>query len=272
MPRHLRFTAWLVTALVLSASTAFSAARPLEAPLGRSQADLEMENFLRSAEIVDSVDVGEGITKPVRLTLRLDGVEHRGIFKTVDEEIDELSFTKTLEPHFTDRYVYEVAAYYVDRLFGIGLVPVTVLRTVDGQQGSLQLWIEDITTMDRALEIHGETPVEHFDLLLERMMLTYILDALIYNTDRNQGNILVDFGNDRFFPIDHSRAFRLHKKLPPMRDTEIPVPEDVDRRLHNLELDTLQTALDELLETSQIKAIDKRRRLLIKDFEKRGLM
>jgi hypothetical protein len=126
--------------------------------------------------------------------------------------------------------------------------------------------------MERALETHGNTPVEHFDLLLERMMLTYILDALIYNTDRNQGNILVDFSEDRFFPIDHSRAFRLHKKLLPMRETEIHIPEIVDRRLHDLDLETIRSALDELLEPSQIRAIDKRRRLLIKDFEKRGLM
>jgi hypothetical protein len=126
--------------------------------------------------------------------------------------------------------------------------------------------------MDKALEAQGDRPVENFDLLLERLMLTYILDALIYNVDRNNTNILIDVENDRFHPIDHSRAFRLLKKLPRMRDTEIRVPAEVARRLRELEPYALELTLSELLEPSQIKAVDKRRRLLVKELERRGLM
>ena len=239
---------------------------------GRSQEDLAFEEFLSTAEIVHSQEVGEGITDPLRLTLRQGDQERQGIFKTVDRTIDQVSRTTGLEPKFTDKYVYEVAAYRIDRLIGMRLVPTTVLRTVDGDEGSLQLWIEDITTMDRALEIHGDSPMENVDLLLERLMLTYILDALIYNVDRNHTNILVDFENDRFYPIDHSRAFRLYKKIPPMRETEIEVPAEVASRLRQLDLETLQKVLGDLLELSQIKAVEKRRKVLIKELESRGLM
>ena len=239
---------------------------------GRSTEDLEIEAFLETAEIAATEEVGEGITKPLRLTLRKDGIERHAIFKTVDEEIDQITRTTGWEPKFTDKYAYEVAAYRTDRLVGIDLVPPTVLRTVDGAEGSLQLWIEDITTMEQELIAHGDSPMDNFDLLLERLMLTYVLDALIYNIDRNHTNILVDFASDRFYPIDHSRAFRLYKKLPPMRDSEIPIPEHIASRLRSLDLETFQAAIGEFLDPAQVKAVDKRRRTLIKEFQSRGLM
>jgi hypothetical protein len=272
--RTTRFTARAPTAAWLLFITFLVplAAKASSEGFERSQSDIETEDFLATAEIVASEDVGEGITKPIRLTLRKDGVERHAIFKTVDEEINEISRTTGWEPKFTDKYVYEVAAYRIDRLAGINLVPVTVLRTIDGDEGSVQIWIEEITTMEQALIAHGDSPMDNFDLLLERLMLTYVLDALIYNIDRNHTNILVDFANDRFHPIDHSRAFRLYKKLPPMQDTEIPVPDRIASRIKSLDLETLQAALGELLEPSQIKAVDKRRKTLIKEFQQRGLM
>jgi len=259
---------WAICAGVLSSPFAPA----LAGDLGRSQSDIDTERFLSSAEVVESEDVGEGITEPLRVTLRQDGVERQAIFKTVDREIDQVSRTTVLEPNFTDKYTYEVAAYRIDRLIGMGLVPATVLRTLEGEEGSLQLWIEDITTMDKALAEHGDAPIDNFDLLLERLMLTYVLDALIYNVDRNHTNILVDFEDDRFHPIDHSRAFRLHKKIPPMKDTEIKVPQKIAARLRVLDLATLEMAVGDLLDAGQVKAIDKRRQTLIKELEKRGLM
>jgi hypothetical protein len=239
---------------------------------GRSQSDIELERFLAGADVISIEDVGEGITKPLRLTLRQNGVEHRAIFKTVDAVVNQMSRTNTWELKFTDKYVYEVAAYRIDRLVGMGLVPVTILRTVEGDEGSVQLWIENVTTMEDALAEHGDEPMDNPDLLLERLMLTYILDALIYNIDRNNTNILVDIANDRFYPIDHSRAFRLYKKIPPMNDTEIKVPSRIAARLREVDLAALQEAVGDLLDKGQVKAIDKRRQALIRELEIRDLM
>ena len=44
------------------------------------------------------------------------------------------------------------------------------------------------------------------------MHVVRVFDELIQNVDRNMGNLLIDTGW-RAWMIDHSRAFRLHKKL-----------------------------------------------------------
>ncbi len=237
---------------------------------GRSDEDRAMENFLLHAEIVKIEDVGEGITKPRRVTLTQGNLRHRAIFKTIDQKIQGEVFTKRLEKDFSDKYTYEVAAYRLDRLAGLGLVPVTVLRTINGEAGSLQLWIENVITFEEAVQDEN-AEIENFDLLVERLGLMYILDALIYNVDRNFGNILVNLDEDRFYPIDHSRAFRLSRK--PLESTrgktdKLAIPTEVERRLRAIDIETLDNRIGELLEENQVKAILERRNKLLKTFEK----
>ncbi len=239
---------------------------------GRSPADLEMEDFLLHAEIVKIEDVGEGITKPKRLTLERDGERHRAIFKDVDLEIEGTVRADRLERDFSDKYTYEVAAYRLDRLAGIGLVPVTVVREVDGGAGSVQLWIEDVITLEDAVN-DPSAHVENFDLLVERLGMMYVLDALIYNVDRNFGNVLVDLDRDVFHPIDHSRAFRLSAKPPPSahgKTDELIVPEDVEQRLKAIDLETLEALVGDLLKERQVRAIMKRCDRLVRMLDKRS--
>lgn len=239
--------------------------------LGGLSCERELEEFLATADVVKIEDVGDGITKPRRVTLHKDGVEERAIFKTVDITTTDVAYTNRLESVFTDKFVYEVAAYRIDRLLGIGLVPVTVLRTIDGELGSVQFWIEDAMKMQDAFD--RDLPVGDTQLLLQRLMLMYVLDAMIYNIDRNFTNILVRPERDDFFLIDHSRAFRTAKKLPSLKEQRrIPVPEPVARNLHDLDLNTLTTALDGLLKPKQIRAIDVRRRLLLDELGHLGVL
>ncbi len=239
---------------------------------GRSPADLEMESFLLHAEIVDIEDVGEGITRPKRLTLERDGERHRAVFKNIDAATEGFSHADRLERNFSDKYAYEVAAYRLDRLAGIGLVPVTVVRTVEGEMGSVQLWIENVTTLQEAME-NPNTRVADSDLLVEKLALMYILDALIYNVDRNLGNVLVDLERNVFHPIDHSRSFRLSPKPPKSNrgaSDQLSLPEHVDRRLRAFDLETLRTLVGDLLDDSQVRAVIKRRDRLVKMLDKRA--
>ncbi len=242
-----------------------------EETYGRSPADLAMEDFLLRAEIVEIEDVGEGITEPKRLTLERGGERHRAIFKDVDVAIDGLVRADRLELGFSDRYAYEVAAYRLDRLTGIGLVPVTVVREVAGETGSVQLWIEDVTTLAEAVN-DPQAKVQNFDLLVERLGMMYVLDALIYNVDRNFSNVLFDLDRDVFHPIDHSRAFRLSAKPPPSvhgKTDDLKIPAQVDRRLRAFNLETLELLVGDLLHERQVRAIIKRRDRLVKMLDKR---
>ena len=230
-----------------------------------------LEEFLRTADVVSIEDIGVGITKPQRVTLRKDGHQCRAIFKTVDVSGVEPGYTNRLESVFTDRYTYEEAAYRLDRMLGIGLVPVTVTRKIDGRMGSVQLWIENAVEMQTAAD--ENMTIGNMDLLLQRLMLMYILDAMIYNVDRNFTNVLVRPESDDFFLIDHSRAFRIVKKLPDLKEERnIPVPETVAQELRTLDLDHLESALGDLLSKRQIRAIDSRRKLLVSELDARGLL
>jgi hypothetical protein len=239
--------------------------------LGGFSCERELEEFLLTADIVAIEDVGDGITKPRRVTLRKEGVEARAIFKTVDISTTDVGYTNRLESVFTDKFVYEVAAYRLDRLLGIGLVPVTVLRTVDGEQGSLQFWIENAMKMQDAFD--RDLPVRDTGLLLQRLMLMYVLDAMIYNIDRNFTNVLVRPDRDDFFLIDHSRAFRTAKRLPRLKEQrQIPLPEAVAQNLRTLDLNTLSAELERLLKPKQIRAIDARRSLLLRELGELGVL
>jgi len=262
----------LMGLLALALLAAAPAALAAEEAFGRSPADLAMEDFLRQAEIVEIEDVGVGITQPKRLTLKRGDEEHRAIFKNVDVEIDGPVRVDRWERDFSDKYAYEVAAYRLDRLAGIGLVPVTVEREVAGETGSVQLWIEDVITLEEAVS-DPNAQVENYDLLVERLGLMYVLDALIYNVDRNFGNVLVDLDRDVFHPIDHSRAFRLSPKPPPSvqgKTDGLAISEAVDQRLRALDLETLQNLIGDLLEDKQVRAIIKRRDRLVKILDKQA--
>ena len=232
-----------------------------------SASDLKIEAFLRDAEIVELEDVGDGITQPRRATLRQGQLVARAIFKTVDiEKKGEWSYTSRVEMNFTDKYTYEPAAYRLDRFLGLGLVPVTVLREVDGEKGSLQLWIEDALKVEDARK--QDIGPRDVQLFLQRRTKMCVLDALIYNIDRNDRNILITPGDDGFHLIDHSRAFRNFRDLPDTQNCAweqlAPASPALVERIRALDEDALNAMLGELLERKQVQSILKRKKKLLK--------
>lgn len=233
--------------------------------------DAELEGFLREAEVVAVEDVGEGITEPKRVTLRRGDRTCRAIFKDIDVESNELALTNRFEMGFSDKYVYEIAAYRLDRLLDIGLVPVTVAREIEGREGSLQLWIEDATTLESAAE--RNLPIGDERLLLERLMSMYVLDQLIANVDRNFGNVLVRPERDELYLIDHSRAFRTTRDVaPPPEPATTPVDPAVARAVRALDREAVDGALGDLLSKRQRRSILDRRDELVELLEGMGLM
>jgi hypothetical protein len=243
---------------------------------GRSDRDRVTERFLEQARVVAREPVGEGITRPLRLTLALAGETRHAIFKTIDERRG--GPTLDLDSHrivtdFSDSWRYEVAAYRLDRAVGFGLVPVTVERRVDGVQGSLQEWVEECGTFRRLvdsghLEIRGDG-----ELLLRRLTWMYVLDELIANADRNYDNILVDPRTDRFALIDHSRAFRLrHEVAPPTLPEPRPLSARIADRIRRLDRSAIEGLVGDLLTSPQIDALANRRDALLGVLEARGLL
>ena len=224
-----------------------------------SRAHDELLDFLRDADIVDSRELGSGTTKPLKLTLERDGVRAHAIFRHVDRT------NGSGRQQFRDNHAFEVAAYEVDRLLDLDHVPPVTLRTVEGRQGSIQLWIEKARSETDRIEA-GEVPADPTALLYQKHVMR-VFDALIYNFDRNTGNLLIDDDGKLWF-IDHTRSF---KRLPALPDPgQLVVCERrLWQRLKALDEDTLRERLLPYLDTVQINAVIKRHRAIVRHFGER---
>ena len=228
--------------------------------------DLEAERFLATAEVVRIEELGTGVTKPKRVTLRADGRELRAVFKNVDQTPPGAK-NVLQEIQLSDRYQYELAAYRLDRMLGLGMVPVSVLREIDGSEGVVQMWIEGgVNELERVQRNLHPADRAAFDLQIERM---HLFDVLIHNTDRNQQNLLYTPVDERVHLIDHTRAFRVNNGRPESaRRAVFRSAPDLEAALGALDRDHLREQLGDLLQPVQIKALLKRRDMVLEDMRR----
>jgi hypothetical protein len=178
----------------------------------------ELENFLLKAEIVSTKTLSVGITAPKKATLVLDGQTRYGVFKTVDEFKSLMKFDDgRVDPNFQDSWKSEIAAYEIDKIIGLGMVPATVERTYKGEKGSLQFWVDSI--MSEAEHKATKAVAPDTTLFNEHMYKTRLFDNMVYNTDRNLQNLLITKDWELIL-IDHSRAFRPQTMLKSPKDLE----------------------------------------------------
>jgi hypothetical protein len=225
----------------------------------------EIREFLRTAEIIDIEEIPEGVTDPRRVLLEKDGIQMRAIFRDVN-------ISKSRGPgmegrqrlNFRDCCVFEVAAYEVAQMLGLDNVPPAVQRKVQSKNGTLQIWVEGAITEKTRLK-EGISPASPWHHAMQHQTMK-AFDNLVYNEDRNQGNVLYD-ENWKLWMIDHTRAFRL--------DRELPKPEEIQlcekglwERLQSLDESALTDRLDDLLKGSEIKALLARKNALIEHIRK----
>jgi hypothetical protein len=165
------------------------------------------EVFLQKAEVVGARQLGKGVTKPWRLTLRQGDVVQDAAFQDVDAHKEEARFRSgRSERDFRDFYGYNIAAYRLARLLGYeDLVPVSVERVWKGRRGALTWWVDKKWDEDERVKEGAEPPdVPAWE---RQLYLARAFTALVDDTDRNLGNQLVtaDF---HLWLIDFTRAFR----------------------------------------------------------------
>jgi len=161
----------------------------------------QWEEFILTAEIVASEPLGTGVTKPWKLTLRKGDVEATGAWKNVDRKLSNGG---------RDSWKYEIAAYRIDKLIGLDMVPPAVEKKFRNKAGDLSLWVNSkyslLDIMDKGVRIPASAS-KH----VEDMGYIYRLwCCLLANDDPTQENIR--YTEDwRMILIDHSRAFRSDK-------------------------------------------------------------
>jgi hypothetical protein len=228
--------------------------------------DAELEDFMRTAPVTSVENIGTGITKPKRVTQERDGISNDAVFKYLDEVPDLQNKSKYISRRYNeaDRYIYDVAAYKLDRMLGWEMVPTAVLAEVDGDDGALSDWVEKaINERDRLEE---EVPFTGYCKQYEQYRLRFVFDILIYNEDRNLTNILWTKNDFMMKFIDHTLAFRTTEKRPKQyRKVTLEVSDLLRSKLQTLDQQKLTAELSPYLHPRQIEAIIARRDLILKE-------
>ncbi len=232
--------------------------------------DSEILEFLRTAEVVSIKTIPTGVTKPQKVLLEKDGVQMNAVFRDVDIFKRKWKSADGLKLNFRDSGFFEIAAYKMGRLLGLDTIPPVVEREIKGKKGSLQAWVEEAMTEKSRKKDDIAPPTPRFWMLQYQIM--YLFDNLIYNDDRNTGNILID-KNWVLWLIDHTRAFRPVSELK-NPSTIILCERGMWEKLKNLEDSVIKERLDEYLDTFEMKTLLKRKKKMIEHvqelFEKRG--
>jgi hypothetical protein len=156
----------------------------------------------------------------------------------------------------------EVAAYRLDRQLGLGIVPVTVEREVQGQRGVLQgrplKWVTQTEVQQQQLRGGGWCGAE------PQFQLVYAFDSLIGNEGRTPDSLLFDSDDWFVYVTAHDRAFGSTKSLPAYLKARPPsTGAELRRRAAALDESNLATSLGELIDAKGRKAILDRRDALL---------
>lgn len=227
----------------------------------------QKEQFLKTAKVVKTGGTRLGITGVIRATLS-DGVTtHESAIQSIDMYAATYQTPRGTELNFKDSYKFNVAAYKLNRMLGLDMVPVTVERKYAGKSSSFCWWVDDVL-MDEMQRLQKKTDPPDQDHWNKQMWIVRVFDQLIYNTDRNLGNLIID-KDWKIWMIDHTRAFRTAHDLKEVKNLE-KCEKNLLERLKALDEATLTSELKPFLTKAEITGLLKRRDKIVQFFEEKG--
>jgi hypothetical protein len=245
-----------LAALLLAGIALGLACRPQTTPAPPSPGEL-LERFLLKAPVVavdKSLQLGRMSAWLVTLS---DGKTTRqAFFKSVRRPRPAL---------MPDSYTYELAVYELDKLLGLGLVPATVERQLDGRTGSLQVFLEGVETEKSRLRKNLQPPdLQAYQDQLEDINL---LENLTCTPRQDLGDILIQTDTWKVWRVDFSEAF--------MPATEL-LPERLIRRasrrftsaLRGWDEAQVRRKLARYLNMAELEALITRRHLILEEIDR----
>ncbi|HXY41485.1 MAG TPA: hypothetical protein VEQ10_17545 [Vicinamibacteria bacterium] len=214
--------------------------------------EAEVEEYLRTAPIEREEKVPVGVTHPEHVFFRPGGPVAGAVVKHLPPG---------RRSGFFESYKSEIAAYQLDRLLGLGMVPVTVERRVGPDFASVQEWVEGCRLLKDVDQKSCPRPQEWAKQVCRQRMF----DNLTANIDRNAGNLLID-GEWNLILIDHSRAFADDRM--PFEKAMSRLDREAFARLKALDFQTLKASLGRwVLTDGNLRDLLRRRDRIVAAFE-----
>ena len=247
---------WLLAAAVSLSAQAPAASRP-PAPAADAcaqiwlQHEAEYEAYLKTAAVASMKEVPVGVTRPSRAYFAPGGLAESMAWKPI---------TPGMKNGFYESYRSEIAAYELDKLLSLQMVPPTVERQIDRQSGAAVLWASPTRSFKELGGVPGQAaspapPAARIAGWTRQLVRAKMFDNLIGNKDPNLGNWLVD-GDWHLLVIDHSRSFTPSNTLVHKMD-------NIDRALWEkfkaLDEASLQPVVGQWMGKSELRAILSRR-------------
>jgi hypothetical protein len=226
----------------------------------------DREEFLRTAKVVAQKTLNMGVTASSKATLRSDDMEHSAHIQTIDESKTRFEGTRYSEMNFRDTYKFNIAAYELAKMLDLDMVPASIERKIHGQTAAFTWWVDNAAMTEkerRDKKLQPPNPA----YWNQQMDVVKVFDELIYNTDRNLGNLVID-ANWKIYMIDHTRAFRMNKEC-----RELKSIRRIERRLlasmRALNASTVQERLGMYLSKAEIQGLLARRDRIVRQFDDR---
>jgi hypothetical protein len=228
------------------------------------QSDQQKEQFLRSARIVSTEEIGHGVTSPRKATMEWQGSTHAASIQVVDLPLGDFFGADGTTAPMRDCWRFNVAAYKVDRLIGLKMVVVTVARNFQTKPAGFSWWVDDVMGEEIDRIKQGWVPPDQkaFD---EARAVVQVFDELIINIDRNLSNLLITKSWDLAL-IDHSRSFIPYKGI---RNTENlkRCSRALLKEMRAMKLAAVQNAVGTYLTSREVSALMSRRDRIVEFFD-----
>lgn len=226
--------------------------------------DSEQEAFLLRGKVISVRAIDHGVTKPRRTTLAYGKLRHDAQIQTVDLTLPFFIRDNMRIPNH-DRWKYNVAAYRIDRLISLNMIPVTVARSYSGKPAAFTWWADDIM-MEEVERRKKDLQAPDREAFQRQVDSSKVFDELIINFDRNLANLLIT-KDWQLVLIDHTRAFTAY---PNIRNTDnlTRCSRKLLASMKTLTAERVRQSVKDMLSEDEIGAVIKRRDKIVAYFEK----
>ena len=207
----------------------------------------EIEDYLRTVPMEKLEDLSVGVTKPKKAHLPPGGPVQYLVWKMIPPG----RYTG-----YWESYKSEIAAYELDKMLGLNMVPPTVEKEHRGERGAAIMWVSPSKSFqDMGLKGAPVAPPIQQASWARQLVKAKMFHNLIANVDPNLGNWLVDPAWNLIL-IDFSRCFTNTRDMP---HALTRVDADLWDRMKGMTEESLTPTLGKLLGRGELRAILQRR-------------